>query len=246
MAKFAVVLAAAGKSSRFQDKHYKKPFAPLNGRAVWLHCADKFLSRDDVVQVLIVIAPEDRQRFMDSFGANIAILGIDVVEGGDERSDSVANALQRVHDDVEYIAVHDAARPCLATEWIDGVFRKAATTGAAMLAIPITGTIKRVGEKGVIQETVPRDNLWEAQTPQVFRKDLLLEAYAQRGSQPATDDAELVQRIGHPVTVVAGSSINLKITTKEDLRLATYALNALPKPKLTGPTHPFADDNLFR
>lgn len=246
MAKFAVVLAAAGKSSRFQDNHYKKPFAPLKDRAVWLHCADKFLNRDDVIQVLIVIAPEDRERFMDSFGANIAILGIDVVEGGDERSDSVANALVRISDDAEYVAIHDAARPCLATEWIDSVFLKAATTGAAMLAIPITGTIKRVGAKGTIQETVPRDNLWEAQTPQVFRKDVLLAAYAQRGSQPATDDAELVQRFGHPVTVVAGSPINLKITTKEDLRLAAYALNALPKPKLAGPAHPFADDNLFR
>ncbi len=246
MAKFAVVLAAAGKSSRFRDKHYKKPFAPLKDRAVWLHCADKFLNRDDVVQVLIVIAPEDRERFMDSFGANVAILGIDVVEGGAERSDSIANALERVNDEVDYIAVHDAARPCLANERIDSVFLKAATTGAAMLAIPITGTVKRVGEKGVIQETVPRDNLWEAQTPQVFRKGILLKAYAQRGNQPATDDAELVQRIGQPVTVVTGSPINLKITTKEDLRLAANALNALPKPKLPGATHPFADDDLWR
>ncbi|MDP6467827.1 MAG: 2-C-methyl-D-erythritol 4-phosphate cytidylyltransferase [Pirellulaceae bacterium] len=246
MAKFAVVLAAAGKSSRFRDKHYKKPFAPLKDRAVWLHCADKFLNRDDVVQVLIVIAPEDRERFMDSFGANVAILGIDVVEGGAERSDSIANALERVNDEVDYVAVHDAARPCLANEWIDSVFLKAATTGAAMLAIPITGTVKRVGEKGVIQETVPRDNLWEAQTPQVFRKGILLKAYAQRGNQPATDDAELVQRSGQPVTVVTGSPINLKITTKEDLRLAANALNALPKPKLPGATHPFADDDLWR
>ena len=246
MAKFAVVLAAAGKSSRFRDKHYKKPFAPLKDRAVWLHCADKFLNRDDVVQVLIVIAPEDRERFMDSFGANVAILGIDVVEGGAERSDSIANALERVNDEVDYVAVHDAARPCLANEGIDSVFLKAATTGAAMLAIPITGTVKRVGEKGVIQETVPRDNLWEAQTPQVFRKGILLKAYAQRGNQPATDDAELVQRSGQPVTVVTGSPINLKITTKEDLRLAANALNALPKPKLPGATHPFADDDLWR
>ena len=246
MAKFAVVLAAAGRSSRFRDKHYKKPFAPLKDRAVWLHCADKFLNRDDVVQVLIVIAPEDRERFADSFGANVAILGIDVVEGGTERSDSIANALERVTEEADYVAVHDAARPCLATEWIDSVFLKAATTGAAMLATPITGTVKRVGEKGVIQETVSRENLWEAQTPQVFRKDILLQAYAQRGNQPATDDAELVQRIGHPVTVVSGSPINLKITTKEDLRLAANALNALPKPKLPGAAHPFADDNLFR
>ena len=246
MAKFAVVLAAAGKSSRFRDKHYKKPFAPLKDRAVWLHCADKFLNRDDVVQVLIVIAPEDRERFVESFGANVAILGIDVVEGGAERSDSIANALEHVHEQADYVAIHDAARPCLATEWIDSVFLKAVTTGAAMLAIPITGTVKRVGEKGVIQETVSRDNLWEAQTPQVFRKDVLQKAYAQRGNQPATDDAELVQRTGQPVTVVTGSPINLKITTKEDLRLAANALNALPKPKLPGASHPFADDNLWR
>jgi 2-C-methyl-D-erythritol 4-phosphate cytidylyltransferase len=246
MAKFAVVLAAAGKSSRFQDKNYKKPFARLKDRAVWLHCADKFLNRDDVVQTLIVIAPEDRERFMDSFGANVAILGIDVVEGGAERSDSVANALKHVKDEVEYVAVHDAARPCLATEWIDRVFLKAATTGAAMLAIPITGTVKSNKKKGVIEETVPRDNLWEAQTPQVFRKSILLKAYAQRGDQPATDDAELVQRIGQPVTVVTGSPINLKITTKEDLQLAANALNALPKPKLPGASHPFADDDLWR
>jgi 2-C-methyl-D-erythritol 4-phosphate cytidylyltransferase len=246
MAKFAVILAAAGKSSRFQDKHYKKPFAPLKDRAVWLHCADKFINRDDVVQTLIVIAPEDRERFIGSFGANVAILGIDVVEGGAERSDSIANALEHVNDEVEYVAVHDAARPCLAAEWIDRVFLKAATTGAAMLAIPITGTVKRVGEKGVIQETVPRDNLWEAQTPQVFRKSILLKAYAQRGDQPSTDDAELVQRVGQPVTVVTGSPINLKITTKEDLQLAANALNALPKPKLPGASHPFADDDLWR
>ena len=246
MAKFAVVLAAAGKSSRFQDSHHKKPFATLRDRAVWLHCADKFLNRDDVIQVMIVIAREDRERFMDSFGANVAILGVDVVEGGEQRSDSVANALERLSDEAEYVAIHDAARPCLATEWIDHVFLKAATTGAAMLAIPITGTVKRVSEKGVIQETVPRDNLWEAQTPQVFRRDILLKAYAERGDRPATDDAELVQRSGHPVTVVNGSPINLKITTKEDLRLASHALNALPKPKLPGMSHPFADDNLFR
>ncbi len=246
MAKFAVILAAAGQSRRFQDNHYKKPFAPLKDRAVWLHCVDRFINRDDVVQVILVIAPEDRERFMESFGANVAILGVEVVEGGKERTDSVANALERVCEEADYIAIHDAARPCLAPEWVDRVFLKAATTGAAMLAIPITGTVKRVGPKDVIQETVPRDGLWEAQTPQVFRRQLLLKAYAQRGSEPATDDAELVQRAGHPVSVVPGSPVNLKITTKEDLRLAAHALNALPKPKLPGVAHPFADDNLFR
>ena len=87
MANFAVILPAAGKSTRFHDKHYKKPFVPLDNRAVWLHSAEKFLNRDDVKQVCIVIAAEDRDHFQSKFGANVAILGVEVVEGGAQRSD---------------------------------------------------------------------------------------------------------------------------------------------------------------
>jgi 2-C-methyl-D-erythritol 4-phosphate cytidylyltransferase len=109
----------------------------------------------------------------------------------------------------------------------------------------VPGTLKRVGSDHKVQETVSRENLWEAQTPQVFRRQLLLDAYAKRQGFKATDDAQLVERIGHPVTVVTGSSINLKITTREDLRLAEQALKALPKPKIFG-GNPFADDDKWR
>jgi 2-C-methyl-D-erythritol 4-phosphate cytidylyltransferase len=244
--KFAVILPAAGRSRRFKDPHYKKPFAPLDNRAVWLHSAEKFINRDDVAQLIIVISPEDQESFHMKFGANVAILGIDVVHGGAERTESVANALEHVRSDIDFIAVHDAARPCLASAWIDQVFAAAVKSSAAILAIPVAGTLKRVGKDGTIQDTVSRADIWEAQTPQVFGRDLLIEAYEKRGDQPATDDAELVQRLGHQVTTVMGSSINIKITTKEDLRFATQALKALPKPKLDGPAHPFADDDHWR
>ena len=246
MPTYAVILAAAGSSSRFHDKHYKKPFVPLGERAVWLHSAEKFLNRDDVKQLIIVISPDDREDFSFKFGANVAIMGIEVVEGGAERWQSVKNALDRVKPEVDFVAVHDAARPCLANEWIDQVFQAAASTGASILAVPVTGTVKRVGTDRQITETVPREGLWEAQTPQVFRRELLVKAYENQGDPPATDDAELVQRLGHAVTVVTGSPVNLKITTKEDLRLAAQAMKALPKPKITGPAHPFADDDLWR
>lgn len=246
MVKFSVILAAAGKSSRFRDKHYKKPFARLADRAVWLHSAERFLNREDVKQLILIIDPEDRESFQDKFAANVAILGIDVVDGGAERRDSIANALVRVRDDVDLVAVHDAARPCVANEWIDRVFAEANKSGAAILAIPVNGTLKRSADGRQIDETLPRSQLWEAQTPQVFRRQLLLDAYAKRAEHPATDDAELVERFGHPVTLVAGSPINLKITTREDLRLAARALEALPKPKRLGPSHPFADDDLWR
>lgn len=246
MATYAVILPAAGKSSRFHDKHYKKPFIALGERAVWLHAAEKFLNRDDVKQVLVIISPEDREDFHMKFGANVAIMGIEVVEGGAERSDSVRNALAHVRDEIDFVAVHDAARPCIANEWIDAVFAAAQETGAAILGIPVSSTLKQVAADKTIEATLPRANVWEAQTPQVFRRDWLVEAYAKLGREPATDDAELVQRLGHRVKVVLGSPINLKITTKDDLRLAAQAMKALPKPKLQGPAHPFADDDMWR
>src|SRR5215470_14456215 len=97
MAKFAVILPAAGQSRRFHDKAYKKPFAPLGGRAVWLHSAERFVNRADVKQVIVVIGPEDRELFDLKFGANIAIMGIQVVLGGAERADSVQKALEQVN-----------------------------------------------------------------------------------------------------------------------------------------------------
>lgn len=241
MSKFSVILPAAGRSNRFRDKSYKKPFAPLANKAIWLHSAERFLSRSDVVQTILVISPEDRADFNLKFSANIAFLGIEVIDGGAERADSVEAALARVKPQADFVCVHDAARPCLTDAWVDDIFAAAEKTGAAILAIPVAGTLKRVGAGHAIEETVARENLWEAQTPQVFRRELLLEAYAKRGGFQATDDAQLVERIGHRVTVVPGSPMNMKITTKEDQRLAEQVLKALPKPQLPGPLHPFDD-----
>lgn len=246
MPTFGVILAAAGQSSRFQDANYKKPFAPLAGRAVWLHSAEKFLERSDVKQVVIVVAPEDRESFVEKFGANLAFMGVTLAEGGAHRADSVRRGLEKLGPEIDFVAIHDAARPCIATPWIDRVFEAGARTGAAILATPVVGTLKRVGPDGTITETVDRTGLWEAQTPQVFSRDLLVRAFAVRQDGQPTDEAQLVEGLGQRVTVVTGSPINLKITSREDLRLAEQALKALPKPKLGGPAHPFANDDLWR
>jgi len=246
MATFGVILVAAGKSSRFRDANYKKPFAPLAGRPVWLHSAEKFTDRDDVKQVVVVVAPEDREAFLEKFGANLAFMGITLAEGGSERADSVRNGLEKLGPEIDTVAIHDAARPCLASEWIDRVFAAGVKTGAAILATPVVSTLKRVGPDQVITETIDRAGLWEAQTPQVFSRTILEQAFASAGGKPFTDEASLVEAAGRPVTVVAGSPVNLKITSREDLRLAEQALKALPKPKLSGPAHPFAGDDLWR
>ena len=246
MPTFGVILAAAGQSSRFQDANYKKPFAPLAGRAVWLHSAEKFLERSDVKQVVIVVAPEDREAFVEKFGANLAFMGVTLAEGGAHRADSVRRGLEKLTPEIDFVAIHDAARPCIATPWIDRVFETGARTGAAILATPVVGTLKRVGPDNTITETVDRAGLWEAQTPQVFSRDLLVRAFAVRQDGQPTDEAQLVEGLGQRVTIVPGSPINLKITSREDLRLAEQALKALPKPKLSGPAHPFANDDVWR
>jgi 2-C-methyl-D-erythritol 4-phosphate cytidylyltransferase len=246
MPSFGVILAAAGKSSRFQDANYKKPFAPLAGRPVWLHSAEKFIDRDDVKQVVVVVAPEDREFFLEKFGANLAFMGITLAEGGSHRAESVRRGLEKFGPEIDMVAIHDAARPCIAAAWIDKVFAAGARTGAAILAIPVAGTLKRVGADQLITETVDRTGLWEAQTPQVFSREILVKAFATGGGREPTDEAQLVESIGQRVTVVPGSPINLKITSREDLRLAEQALKALPAPKLSGPAHPFANDDIWR
>jgi 2-C-methyl-D-erythritol 4-phosphate cytidylyltransferase len=246
MSTFAVILPAAGQSRRFHDKAYKKPFAPLAGRAVWLHSAERFMNRPDVKQVIVCVSAEDRDLFDLKFGANIAILGVQIVEGGEHRTDSVQRALEKVKNEIDFVAVHDAARPCIVDQWVDAVFDAAKRDGAAVLAAPVQATLKRADAKKRITATVDREGLWEAQTPQVFRRELLVEAYAKRGREPVTDDAQLVERLGKPVTIVPSSPLNIKITTRDDLKLAEQVLKVLPKPKLEGFQHPFADDNLWR
>src|SRR5712692_8331244 len=136
MARFAVILPAAGQSSRFKDKE-KKPFANLDGRAVWLRSAELFVARNDVCQCLIVIAREDEELFKRRYGANLAFMNVQIVLGGSERFESVANALALVKAEADFVAIHDAVRPCLTAAQVDAVFAKAEQKGAALLAVPV-------------------------------------------------------------------------------------------------------------
>ena len=243
MAKFAVILPAAGQSSRFKDRE-KKPFVNLDGRAVWLRSAELFITRSDVCQCLIVVSPSDLEMFRRRYGANLAFMDVRIAEGGAERFESVANALALLKPEAEFVAVHDAVRPCLTEALIDAVFGRAERSGAALLAVPIADTIKQVDPQHKVEATISRKGMWLAQTPQVFRREWLVEAYARRHElgKEITDDAQLVEAAGHPVHVVEGASTNVKITTRADLALAEAVLKSLPKPKPSGPAHPFADE----
>ncbi len=238
----AVILAAAGKSSRFADKHRKKPFVELSGKAIWLRAIEPFMDLQDVKQLIVVVDPEDLEWFKEKYRPNLAFMNIDVVAGGAERADSVGNALQQLKSEIDFVAIHDAARPLLVKQWVEDIFQVAFQSGAAIPASRIVSTVKK-GMNGVITETVPRENLWAAQTPQVFKRDLLEQAYQNRGLFQPTDEAQLIEKIGHVVSIVECSPLNLKITTQDDLRMAQALLQVLPKPKSLAPLHPFAADN---
>jgi 2-C-methyl-D-erythritol 4-phosphate cytidylyltransferase len=244
MSHIAVIIPAAGKSSRFGGNE-KKPFVSLDGRPIWQRSAELFWSRDDVQKVYLVIAPEDREEFRSRFGHLIAFANIQLVDGGAERFESVANALAVVPDSVSLIAVHDAVRPLATANLIDAIFAAAKKHGAIMPGIPVADTLKRVdASSNHIIETVNRVDLWQAQTPQVFRRDWLIDAYAKRRelSEPITDDAQLIAACGHPVTVVRGAATNFKITTKDDMDLAEALLKSRASKPSSRPDAGFHDE----
>jgi 2-C-methyl-D-erythritol 4-phosphate cytidylyltransferase len=244
MGNFAVILPAAGRSTRFGDPKKKKIFAELHGRAVWLRAVAPFVNRDDVAQIVLAIAAEDKELFELRFRASAAFMNINVIEGGADRCDTVARALEEVDAACDFIAVHDAARPCLTTDQVDAVFRAAQEHGAALLATPLAETLKRALGGQWTCETVPREGLYLAQTPQAFERSLLCKAYARRSLVQArvTDDCQLVEALGHHCAIVESSALNIKITTQLDLKLAAAIFPLLEKPRRETFAHPFADE----
>ena len=230
MAKVAVIILGAGKGERFGGAE-KKTFAKLDGRPVLMRSIELFINRDDVCQTILVVSGDDLAEVKNKYAANLGFMGVQLVEGGERRRDSVAAAVKQ---EAELIAIHDAVRPCTTQQMIDDVFAEAAKSGAAIPASPIQGTIKRVSDSGVIDQTTPRTNLYEAQTPQVFRRSVVVGAYADAPPDEEveiTDDAQLVELSGHPVSVVVSDPTNLKITTKRDLTLAKAILKVRPTAK---------------
>lgn len=241
MPKFAVIIPAAGAGKRFGGD-VKKPFAQLDGRPVFLRCVELFLNREDITQIILTVNPDDYDVVREKYAANLMLLNIKLVRGGAERFESVAAALAVAPPEAEFICVHDAVRPCVMESWIDAVFSEAGKCGAAILAAPLTGTIKRVSGARVIDATVPRDGLYEAQTPQVFQGELLRKAYAARPADfHPTDDAQLVERLGHPVAVVETDRRNIKITHPGDLALAAAILKDTARRPKSGPLGAFEE-----
>lgn len=221
----AVIVPAAGSGRRFGGPR-NKIFELLSGKAIFLRTLALFAGRADVCQIQMVVSAADEQVLLEQFGPELSRLGVTLTLGGATRSESVRNALARLSDRADLVCVHDAVRPCVSPAWIDAVFSEAGRSGGAILAYPVHGTLKRVDAGGAISQTVSREGLWEAQTPQVFARDELVRAY-QTDVSAVTDDAQLMEQLGRRVSVVMGDPRNIKITTAADLQLAEAVIGTI-------------------
>jgi 2-C-methyl-D-erythritol 4-phosphate cytidylyltransferase len=222
------IVVAAGRGRRFGGGENKVLF-PLSGKPIWQHAVQSLRDSGRIRNIVLVIRPDDHQAIADT----AAEMNVFLAVGGNERYDSVQAGLVAIRSlplmdgqvaEERLVAIHDAARPLVSTIEIQNVIDTADRTGAAVLATPIRGTLKRRNDQGSTV-TVDRNELWEALTPQVFRWGVIDAAYRRWRGRPVTDDAEMVERSGFPVTLVPGSAENLKITRAEDLTLAHAILS---------------------
>jgi 2-C-methyl-D-erythritol 4-phosphate cytidylyltransferase len=217
----AVLIPAGGIGARL-GRRTPKQFLRLRDATI-LATTLRHFTRHPAVRAIVVAAPEAHVARTRRLVGRAGPRPVAVVAGGPTRQESVWLALQAAPADVEIVLVHDAVRPFIERRLVDAVVAAAAEHGAAICALPIAETVKRVRD-GVVEATLDRSGLWAVQTPQGFRTALLREAHekARRDGVGATDDAMLVERLGHPVRVVPGLAGNVKITTPDDLRRARW------------------------
>jgi 2-C-methyl-D-erythritol 4-phosphate cytidylyltransferase len=223
MPDFAVILPAAGRSTRFGGPR-SKLFETLNGRPVLAWTLSAFARRDDVRQIVIATADPDAARDCAKSLNESEQTKLLVCPGGTCRADSVRVAALNSDESIPWLAVHDAARPLVSQALIDRAFQAALIHGAAAAALPVHLTIKQaIGPLPArVEKTVPRHELWAMQTPQVMRRRDLLDAFATCPIplDQITDDVQLLELAGKPVWLVEGEERNLKITTPIDLLIA--------------------------
>jgi 2-C-methyl-D-erythritol 4-phosphate cytidylyltransferase len=217
----ALIIPAAGSGSRLQTVS-PKPFIRLGDRTILEHTLNRFLPLKGLREIIVATSEEfiDQVNLMlDEISSENATTAC--VVGGKERQHSIYNALQVVSG-VDLVMVHDAVRPFVKLAHIKACCRAAIQVGGAVLGVPVKDTIKRVDDKNVIRETPSRKYLWQTQTPQIFRGEILKEAYSKafRDDFLGTDDASLVERMGGTVKMVEGERSNFKITYPLDLELA--------------------------
>ncbi len=225
----SAIIVAAGSGSRL-GVGQPKAFVTLGGRTLLAHSLATVAALRELLEVVVTVPPGmEIEAHAEARRAGMTI-PVKVTAGGIERQDSVRIALSLTSAESDLVVIHDAARPFASPALFERCIEAAARSGGAIAAIPVADTLKRV-EKNLIVATLPRAGLYQAQTPQAFRRRLLIDAHerARAADMTATDDADLVERLGKRVEIVEAAALNLKITTPSDLQIAEAIAAMLAK-----------------
>jgi len=222
----AAIVPAAGKGRRIKSK-IDKLYIELCGKPIIAHTLLRLSGNRYINEIIVVVNKKRIKTFKRRIVDRFDIKKVKIVSGGRERSDSVFNALKKVSGNIDYVLIHDGVRPFITNKLINASLKTAQRFKASVAAVPVKPTLKYVKKDGHIQDTPDRKRFWEAQTPQVFKRDLIEKAYRglSRKVIDITDDSMLVEQIGLRPKIVLGSYSNIKITTPEDLKLAKLFLS---------------------
>ena len=229
MADFISVVVPAGGRGVRMGSSVPKQFLTFGDVPLLVYALRIFESSSIISEVVLVVPEDDCVYCRDHIVSTYGLKKVSqVVGGGRRRQDSVLNGLKATNPNSDIVVIHDAVRPFLTETMIANVVEAARKHGSAIVAIPLRDTVKLVNVDGLIKETLSREELWAAQTPQAFRRDILLRAHEQGETDgvDATDDAFLVERMGLSVSIVEGSSDNIKVTRPEDLQMGQAILTA--------------------
>ncbi|MDD5409701.1 MAG: 2-C-methyl-D-erythritol 4-phosphate cytidylyltransferase [Candidatus Omnitrophica bacterium] len=215
----SAILLAAGKGRRL-NAAVPKPLVKIGNKPAIIYSLNNLNKHPDVGEIILVVSLANRGKIVKAVKKYPFKKIKEIVLGGLRRQDSVYNGLKAVGKRSDWVLIHDSARPFIDSKSITKVIAAAKKSGAAILAVRPKATIKFCRQSNIVSKTLNRDRLWEAQTPQVFKKNLLLSAYKKYSQADVTDDASLVEKPGKRVRVVEGNYGNIKITTGEDLLLA--------------------------
>lgn len=225
---FTLIIPAAGIGKRM-GSDTPKPYLMLKGKSVLEHTLSCFRDIDSLKQVIVSTSVSYHDQTSEILNRLFDEVETAVVEGGERRQDSIYNAFQEVSESIHYVAIHDAVRPFIRAGRITECLNATTGTGAAIIGVPVKDTIKQVDADHIISHTPDRSALWQAQTPQIFRKDLYNQAYnyAIDHNVEVTDDASLFEAAGMDVRIVEGDRENLKLTYPVDFRIAEMLVDSI-------------------
>jgi len=215
------IFPAAGRGSRMKADR-NKILLELAGESILVQTLKRFARIDRISNLIVAVSKEEIPIIQNLLESKNFSKPIEIVEGGSERQFSIYNAIKKIPSESEIVLIHDAARPLVSTETIEKVIDSAIEFGGSIAAVPEKNTIKIATSERFVDKTLPRNLLWEIQTPQAFRREIIEKAYESAISDKflGTDDSSLVERIGYPVKIVESESSNIKITTPDDLLFA--------------------------